>query len=588
MFGKFIKKGKEAILAPQNSILSAATLIMIMIVAAKILGFVRQRVLFSYFNPTETDLFLAAFEIPDLFFEVFIFSVISAAFIPIFSSYLSKGKEKTAWHVARSETTIVFIMFVVVSVFIFIFAKPLYQITAGETFKSSLGIQGGYSSEQIDTIVMLSRIILLAQLFFVFSSFITGISESYRRFLGPAVAPLLYNFGIILGIMLFADNYGLVAPAIGAVMGAFFHLIVQIPAVSHAGYKYKFVWDTKHPGVRKFFRLSIPRMIELAFLQLRRFSWLFLGSVFAGGFTYLKSADLLQSLPVGVFGISLSKAALPTLSQYSSKKDLPRFRKVFLSTLNQIFFLVIPISVFMIVLRVPIVRLVFGASEFNWSSTLHTGYALTAFSVGIFAYSANLLITRAFYALQNTKAPVIVSIVFIILNTIMAFVFVLGFKWGVWSVGLSYAVTGIMQAIILLYMILKRTQTHYTKVLFPFTKITLSSLVSGSVMFTLIKFFDQSVWVKRLSFLGRIEQTRNLPFELFVVDTRYTHNLFALTVSVGVVGSVLYIILMMLFRSEELWSFVGYAKRLATRKKLDTDTLRKEEQITPPPPDLDA
>ncbi len=561
---------------------------MVMIIAAKFLGFVRQRVLFSYFDPSETDLFLAAFEMPDLFFEVFIFSVISAAFIPVFSSYLSKGEEKTAWHIARSETTIVFVMFVFVSIFIFIFAKPLYQIIAGDVFKSSLGIEGGYSEYQIDTIVTLARIILIAQLFFVFSSFITGISESYKRFLGPAVAPLLYNIGIILSIVLFADKYGLIAPAVGAVIGALLHLVVQIPAVSHTGYRYKITWDTHHPGVRKFFRLSIPRMVELGFLQLRRFSWLFLGSVFAGGFTYLKSADLLQALPVGVFGMSLSKAALPTLSQYSGDADLPKFRKVFLSTLNQIFFLVIPISAFMIVLRVPIVRLVFGAGQFDWVSTIQTGYALTAFSVGIFAYSSNLLVNRAFYALQNTKAPVVVSVTFIILNTILAFTFVLGLGWGIWSVGLAYAITGILQAIILLSMILKRTQTHYSKVLVPISKMVTASAISGFVMFMMIKIFDKSVWVKRLSFLGRIEQTQNLPFESFVVDTRYTHNLFALTLFVSIVGATLYVVLMALFRSEELWSFVGYAKRLSSRKKLETEVLEKQEQIAPPPVDSES
>ncbi|MFC1649410.1 murein biosynthesis integral membrane protein MurJ [Patescibacteria group bacterium] len=585
MFKSVIKKGKQAILAPQNSILSAATLIMVMIIAAKALGFVRQRVLFSYFDPTETDLFLAAFEMPDLFFEVFIFSVISAAFIPVFSNYLSKGKEKTAWRVARNEITILFTVFTLISIFIFVFARPLYEVIAGDSFKSSLGIDGGFSGYQIDTIVTLSRIILLAQLFFVFSSFMTGISESYKRFLGPSIAPLMYNLGIILGIVLFAEKYGLVAPAVGAVVGAFMHLAVQIPAVTHTGFRYRFVWDTKHPGVRKFFQLAFPRMIELGFMQLRRFSWLFLGSVFAGGFTYLKSADLLQALPVGVFGVSLSKAALPTLSRFSGKADLPKFRNTLVTTLNQIFFLVVPVSVFMIVLRVPLVRLVFGAAQFDWPSTLETGYALTAFSIGIFAYSANLLITRAFYALQNTKTPVIISIVFMILNTIVAFTLVLGLGWGIWSVALSYALAGIVQMLVLLRLILKRTKTAHSKVIVPFSKIAISSLASGFVMFTLIKIFDKSVWVKRLSFLGRIEQTKSFPFEVFVIDTRYTLNLFALTIFVGIVGVILYIILMILMRSEELWSFVGYAKRIAAKRKFEPIPTEKPEQMTPPPVD---
>ena len=585
MVKKIIERGRKILTAPQSSIFSAASVIMVMVIAAKVLGFIRQRTLFAYFAPETTDLYLAAFELPDLVFEVFIYGVLSAAFIPVFSKYLTKKDLKEAWYVAANTLNILLTIFVVLAVFVFIFGRPIYSLMAGEVVKDALGIGGGFDSEQIDTIVSISRLLIFAQLFFVVSSFFTGVLESFRRFLIPAIAPLLYNVGIIFGTILLAPKIGLYGPALGAVFGALLHLLIQTPLAFHLGFKPIFSWDTKNKGVRRLGSLAAPRVVELAVLQTRRFVWLFLATLLAGGFTYLKSAQLIQSLALGVFGLSLAKAALPTLSNQAAKGDMKSYKNSFVATLNQIFFLVIPFSVLLAVLRIPVVRLAFGAQQFDWPATIQTSTALTAFVVGLFAYAGSLLVARAFYALQDTKTPVAISIFAVVINAVLSFVLVLGFGLGTAGIALSYSISGIVYFTFLLVILLRRINERFARVFVPFLKITTSSLASGLVMYLMLKIFDRSVWIKKLSFLSNLEASQYIPFESFVLDTRYTVNLLALTIVVALVGGVVYLIVAMLLRTKEVWTFFNLINRVYQKGKISTIPAEEKETVSPPPQD---
>jgi len=585
MVDKLINKGKRLFTSPQSSIFSAATVIMLMIVVSKILGFVRQRTLFSFFSPSETDLFLAAFELPDLIFEVFVYGVLSASFIPVFTKYLTKKKSKDAWHVAAAGLNILLIIFVALSLLVIIFANPLYNLVTGSFAKNLIGVSGGFSVKQVSQVVALSRTILVAQLFFVVSSFMTGILESHKRFIIPAIAPLFYNLGIIGGTVLLSAKYGLMGPTIGAVIGAFFHMAIQIPFATQLGFRPKLILDFKHPGIKKLAKLSIPRIIELSFFQLRRFVWLFLASAVSGGFTYLKSADLLQTLPIGVFGVSLAKAALPTLSQQEAEGDREKFKRTFTNTLNQILFLVIPTTVFLAVLRVPVVRLVFGADRFDWDATIQTGLVLSAFLIGSFAYAGSLLVSRAFYALHDTKTPVLISIISILVNSVLGFVFILVLKIDTWGIALAYSIAGNLQFFTLLMLLIKKIKLSVSSFLIPLTKILVASGISGFIMFLILKVFDKSVWVKRLSFLGKFEVHNNIPFENFVLDTRYTGNLLALTVMTIFVGGLIYLLLSLLFRLKEIHVIAGFAKKIMKSQKIGPIAKKEKEPVSPPPTD---
>lgn len=567
---------------------SAATLIMVMVLAAKFLGFIKQRVLFHYFPPEVTDVYLAAFEIPDVIFEVFIYGVLSASFVPVFTSYLAKKKEKTAWHVANSTLSMLVAFFFFIALFVFIFAKPLYQLIAGDTLKSGLGIGGGFNPDQIIEVVRLARIILIAQFFFAVSVLTTGVIESYKRFLVPAIAPLFYNLGVIFGTIFLTGRFGLLGPTIGTVIGAAAHLLVQLPVARHLGYVPRLSLDLKHPGVQKIIQLSSPKVLELTIFQLKRMSWLFLASVVGGGFTYLKSGDLLQGLPVGIFGTAIAKAALPTLSDQVGSNKMDEFWATFKVGLGQILFFVVPTSVFLAVLRIPVVRLVFGGTQFDWTATVQTGYVVSAFALGIFAYAGTLIVNRGFYALQNTKTPVGISIFSVVLGVVLSGWFTLVLHIDTWSIALAFSIAGILQFFVLTHLLIKTVKGGYWELIRPFIKLLAASFVSGSAMFLLLKFFDRSAWVKRISFLGAIESTKYIPFETFVLDTSYTVNLIILTFGVLLIGSLFYLGMCFVLRVNEVYVLFGIVgKMIAKGKGFLRIQQEGSESVTPPPIEVD-
>jgi len=530
----------------QTTILSAAAVIMVMIAASRVLGLIRNRVLAHFFSVEILSIYFAAFLLPEVIFEVLVFGALSSAFIPTFTSYLSRKEKKEAWYVASAVVNIAILIFAFLAILIFVLARPLYRIIAA-----------GFTPDQLEKIVSLTRILLLTQGFFVLSYFLTGVLESLQRFLVPALAPLFYNLGIILGAIFLSNRVGIYAPILGALIGAFFHFAVQLPLAFHLGFRFQKNFDFTHRGVREIGRLAAPRIIELSFLQLGKSVELFLASLIStAAYTYFTFANSLQLLPVGLFGISIAKASLPTLSYQAAEKNLGRFKKTFLSSFNEILFLVIPCAVFLAVLRIPVVRLAFGAARFTWISTVQTGYTLSAFCLGIFSQALVYLINRAFYSLHDTTTPVKVSISTIFLNILLSFIFILIFRWPIWGLALAFSLSSIVQTVILLFFLNRKVKGFKKgKLLLPFTKIIFSSLASGGVMFFLLKILDRSVWDKKLSFLGRFGLILPTTFDRFVLDTRYTINLIYLTFLVMLIGGLVYLALTLILGVEEVAVF---------------------------------
>lgn len=548
-----ISKLKSLFLGQQHSVLSAASLIMVMIVFSRILGLIRQRVLAHYFVPDDLSLFFAAFRLPDTVFEVLVFGTFASAFIPIFTKTLKISKVK-AWQTAGIVANWGGIFFLILAGLVVIFAHPLYRlITPGFNF-----------SDQIK-IADLARILFIAQGFFVISYVLTAVLESSKRFFVPALAPLFYNLGIIIATILFSKQFGLFAPVIGVVIGSSLHFFIQLPLAFKLGFKFTKSLKVT-PEVGKIAKLSVPRIIEVSFLQVAKFVELTLASIISGpAYTYFTFGNTVQLLPVGLFGTSIAKAALPTLARQAD--DLPAFKKTLFETLNQIVFLMTPIVAFLMVARIPVVRLIFGTDIFTWDSTVETSLVVSAFAIGIFSQAANSILARAFYALHDTKTPVKISISVLLLNIILDYFLVIVYKFPVWSLAFAFSLSAILQSFILFFLITKRIHDGAKALLYiPILKSLIAGFVSGSTMFFILKFFDKSVWIKKLSFIANVD----LPFEKFVLDTRYAGNLLALTVMVGVIGVVVYLIILKLLRSKELETFVNLFKKMLMGKKFTT------------------
>lgn len=521
-------------------------MIMIMAVASSVLGLIRQRLFLHYFEPEELSLFFASFRLPDLVFQLLAFGIFSSAFIPVFTK-LYKKDERNAFSTAARVVNIALAGFALFAVVFSLLAEPIYSLFAP-----------GYSSIEHALIASLARILLVAQGLFIVSYVVTGMLESLRRFFISAVAPIFYNVGIIATTILFADQWHLYAPAVGAVFGALLHFLVQFPTVRKLGFRYEFSFDLT-PEVRKIGRLAAPRVLELGFLQVSKLAELFFTSIIAtAALTYYNLADAVRVMPITLFGVSLAKAALPALAAVD--EDNAQFRKAFLKTLYQISFLVMPVAATLIVLRVPIVRLLFGTDKFDWEATVQTSFVLSAFAISIPAQAAAALLSRAFYARHNTSTPVKVSLLGVGVSLAFGAFFVMVLHLPTWSLALSYTLGMMLQAA-LMYVILSRELNGGTLfAVVPIVKSSVASAASGSVMFFVIKFFDRAVWIKRLSFLTDLQALRALDFESFVVDTRYTGNLLALTTVTAALGAVVYLVVSYLLHSEELLDFFALAR----------------------------
>ena len=569
MVKRFIEKGKKIFTSPQSSILSAATIIMLMIVVSRVLGLVRQRVLAHFFSASDLSLFFAAFRLPDTVFEVLVFGTFSSAFIPVFTRLIKKD-EKDAWRLASNIVNIGLLIFIILALIVSFTAKDLYQIFAP-----------GYTGLEREKIVFLTRILFLAQGFFVVSYVLTGVLESMKRFLVPALAPIFYNLGIILGAYFLSGNMHLTGPAIGVFIGAFGHFLIQLPLAIKLGFRFKPKIEIDE-NVRKIGRLALPRVIEVSFTQISKMTELYFASLIqTASYAYYTFGNTLQLLPVGLFGISIAKASLPTLSALADRKD--DFLRVLRKTLFEMTFLITPFAAFLIVLRIPVVRLVYGTDIFTWESTVQTGMVVSAFSLGIIFQATSALLARGFYAIHDTKTPVIVSIVTILISIFLDWLFIRVLGTPVWGLAMAFSIGSMLQSVVLYYLITKRMADGFNwKGLFPFAKHITSSFIAGLVMFFFLKFFDRSVWVKRLSFLGQIEITKNIPFQKFVLDTRYTVNLLILTVIVGIIGVAIYLGVSILLRTKEVNTFFNLVKRILVKREVGHISEKEKESVIPP------
>lgn len=538
MVKNFFKNGIKIFSVRQTNILTAATVIMFLSLASRLLGLLRDRLLAHYFTSDLVGIYFAAFRIPDLLFQILVFGALSVAFIPVFTEYLKKDRE-SAWDLASSLLNLTFLIFLVLLVLLFIFAEPL-----------SLLLVPGLPKENpahLALLVNLTRIILLAQIFFVVSAFLTGILHSFQRFLVPAAAAFFYNLGIILGIYFGQAWFGIYGAALGAVLGAFLHFLIQLPLTRSLGFHWRFDFHFSHPGVREIGKLTLPRSIALAADQINLAVDTILASLISlSSITFLTFAQHLALVPVGLFGATIAQAALPILSHLSSEEGLDHFRQTLISCFRQIAFLVIPLSVAMIILHTPIIRLVFGAKLFTWDATVLTARTLAFLAVGVCAQSSTLLLNRAFYALRDTMTPLKIGLVSIVLNILASVTFINFFHFPVWGLGLSASIAASTNLILLLFFLRKKIGGFTgQEFIMPLSKMFFAAFAMAGVLYLPVRLLDR-----------------------VVLDTTRTINLIFLIAISGTFGFLIYLALAQVLHLEEVKTFWSLFKRLGNWRQV--------------------
>lgn len=527
----------------QTSILSAAAVIMVTTVLSKILGLIRNRLLFHYFHPDSADIFFAALQLPDLIFQLIIFGALSVAFIPIFTEYFEKKGKDEAFAMAQSLLNLSLLSFFIISVAIYIFADSIISL-----------MFGGFTPQKQVEVVNLTRIMLLGQIILTVGLFFVGIAHSFQRFVIPAFAGVFYNIGIILGTVLLSNTMGIKAPAIGVVVGAILHVLIQYPLVKSLGFKFSL--KLFHSGIKEVITLNSIRSLGLIAEQIGEKVALGLSSFLqSGSLTYLSISQTLQAVPISLFAVSLAQAAFPVLSMEGAKGKIEEFKITLITTVHQILFLALPASAILIVLRIPAVRIAFGAAKFPWEATVLTGMTVAFLAVGLAAQSASLLFVRGFYALKDTKTPVIISLITVAVSVILSFYFVRVLVLEVWSLGLTFSISSILSAL-LLFIALDRKVGGFDKnqVFGPLLKMLMATITMGVALYVPIKLLDQVIF-----------------------DTTRTINLIILTGIASIFALSVYIFLVYFLKVRELQTYADLIRRVA---KFQTK-LKSEEIITP-------
>jgi putative peptidoglycan lipid II flippase len=425
-----------------SSITRSAALIAVMGMASRILGLVRDRILASKFGAGDTlDAYYAAFKIPDLIYGLLVLGALSAAFVPVFTSLVSRKKDQEAWKLVQVILSVGTLILATISLLLFLFAPGIVSL-----------ITFGYTPEKQALVTELTRIMLLSPILLGISGILGGVLNSFKKFFFYSLAPLFYNVGIIIGAVFFTESFGPVGLAFGVVLGAALHLLIQVPEVIRCGMKFGISFDFKNKQLRRVFTLMIPRAMGLAVTQMNLLVVTVLASTLASGsLAIFNFANNLQSVPMGLFGISFAVASFPTLSCLWAQQDKEEFVKKFIGTLRKILFFIVPLSALIIVLRAQIVRVVLGSGRFDWNDTHLTFTALGVFAFSLWAQSVIPLLARSFYAVHDTKVPFLTGVSAEIVNIALALFLIKdhGIIGLVWAFSVSTSLNAVLLFLIL-------------------------------------------------------------------------------------------------------------------------------------------
>jgi putative peptidoglycan lipid II flippase len=396
----------------KQQIARAAGLVMVLFVLSRLLGLAREMIIGAQFGTSaDLDAYLAAFRLPDLLFQLVAGGALGSAFIPTFTDYLARDDHKDAWRLASGVANLVLAIMTSIAAVAAILAPWLVREV----------IAPGFDPAQQALTARLMRLMLVTPVVFGVSGLVMGALNAHQHFLLPAVAPIFYNLAIIGGALGLAPRFGVTGLAVGVIAGSVLHLLVQVPGLVRFQARYWPVLTLRDPGIREVGRLMGPRVLGLAAVQVNFLINTILASGLAeGSLSALNFAWLLMLLPQGAFAQAVATAAFPTLSALAAQGETNEMRSTLAATLRAILFLSVPAAVGLLVLRMPLVQLLFQRGAFETHSTEAVAWALQFYALGLPAHAGVEIIARAFYALHDTRTPVVIGIAAMGLNVVLS------------------------------------------------------------------------------------------------------------------------------------------------------------------------
>lgn len=379
---------------------AASALISITTLLSYVAGLIRDRTIAVHFGTTSaTDAYNASFLIPDTLFNLFIAGALVAAFMPVFSEYLHKNKEE-AFSIANTVLTGASILIAVLMAISFIFMDKIVPFVFPSVDPAN----------QKD-IIFMTRLMLPASFIFAISNTIGNVVMTYRHFLSFGVSPILYNLGIVCGILFFNKTLGIYSAAAGVLIGATLHMLVRIIDTFYTEYRYKPELKLRHPGFKRIVKLMIPRSMSLLFWQINLYIFAVVGmKMVEGGLAAFNFARNIQSVAVSIFGVAFATAVFPALNSDINTEDKVSFTKNVQKTVQRILFFTIPSMIGLALLAKPITALILGGGEFDENSLNLTSKILVFFAISIPFESLTQIFSRAYYAMKDTLTPMLMNI----------------------------------------------------------------------------------------------------------------------------------------------------------------------------------
>ena len=467
----------EQVKEPGPSFLRAAGVISALTMGSRVLGLVREQVFAAFLGAgSYADAFQVAFRIPNLLRDLFAEGALSAAFVPTYTRELKEGGRPRAHQLASRLLTVLAAILAVLVVLGFLFARQVVEFLAP-----------GFEPGKMGITVTLTRIMLPFLPLVSFAALAMGMLNAQGRFAIPAAAPSMFNVvSILWAAGLWAMGFGpeqvVVGWAIGTVLGGAAQLLIQVPPLWREGWRYHPEWQPGAPGIRAIGRLMAPATVGLAAVEVN----ILVNTIFAshedGAVAWLGYAFRILYLPIGIFGVAVGTVATTGLSQRAAEGDTEGLRRTLRQGLAAVAFLSVPATVGLVVLRIPIVRLLFERGRFDAGDTAHTATALALYAIGLVAYTGVKVLAPAFYAVGRPKVPLLASVSAVITNLLV--VVTLHASIGYRAIALGTALGSLVNASMLIGVFQRRTGGLVTRpLLVAMAKIVAASGAMGAVAY---------------------------------------------------------------------------------------------------------
>ena len=486
----------ERLKALSTSVAGGAAILAVASFVSRLIGLVRDNLFAKYFGASEIlDVYHAAFKVPDFIFNIIVLGALSASFVPVFIERRTQAGQAEANRLASAVLNVIGVGVVGCVAIAWLFAEPLAQwLMASRSL-----------DQQADT-AQLMRIMLVSVLCFGVSNVFAGMLQASRRWLIFALAPILYNVGIIVGIVWFYQWFGLAGLGYGVVLGAVLHLCIQAGAVISHGFRYSLVWSVA--GVSTILRLMPPRAIALGITQLN----IAVIAVFAlrlpeGSLAIWTWADNLQHVPINMVGVSLALSAFPVFAQALADQDTAKFRQVFSENFRRLLFLIIPSSVAILLLRAQLVRIIlgsFGSGAFDWNATVITAQVLGIFAIALFAQASIPLLARSFFAQHDTRTTLLISLGSLVLNVVLAYGLMSYLV--IYGLAFAFSISSLVNMLLLLlFLRIKFGDLDDSTIIRSIWRIIIASIALGLIIHGMKYFVAR--FVDMHTFIGIFTQT---------------------------------------------------------------------------------